>query len=102
MSKLDLTNPGDFGTLYDGVSPHGVDQSGDFFNAAKAAGTTGMFFGHEHDNDGSLVYDGIRLTFGSKTGTHTFYRAEQIGGTVITIGAKDNAMNVRHVKNIDL
>lgn len=81
----------------------------DFFNRALALGsTTAVFFGHHHDNDFSVNYKGIRLTFGQHSGISHNYRTvnvekdgkkvgfdfsrikkygDQRGGTMATINA---------------
>ena len=65
-----------------------------FFEEALALGsTTAMFFGHNHKNDASFEYDGIRLTWGQLSSYTDYYRSgeerEQYGstrgGTLITI-----------------
>lgn len=45
--------------------------------------TTGIFAGHCHTNNSSLLYKGVRLTFGTKTGTYDYNH--QQGGTLTTI-----------------
>ena len=42
--------------------------------------------GHEHLNDWSILYNGIRLTYTLKVGEGSGHRKEFDGGTVITIG----------------
>ena len=55
-----------------------------------------MFFGHEHNNNLSILYDGIRLTFGLKTGSHCHHLNHLLGGTVIEI-KENGSFHVRHV-----
>ena len=43
----------------------------------------GEFVGHCHKINTSVLYDGIRYTFGVKTGTYDYH--ERLGGTVITL-----------------
>lgn len=46
-----------------------------FFNRVKALGsTTAIFMAHHHDNDFSVNYQGIRLTFGQHSGVAHNYR----------------------------
>ena len=46
----------------------------------------------------SVTYEGIRLTFGSKTGTHSYYVSTLLGGTVATIDTAADTLSVRHIK----
>jgi 3',5'-cyclic AMP phosphodiesterase CpdA len=61
----------------------------------KECGVDGVFVGHEHRNFTSVMYDGVRLTYGLKTGWYDFYDKENNGGTLITLHGK--AFSVRHV-----
>ena len=54
---------------------------------------THFFTGHDHNNNISILCDGIRVTFGVKTGTGDYYN--QIGGTLITLD-NDN-VNIEHI-----
>lgn len=58
-----------------------------FFDKAQSLGTTHIFCGHDHENDASITYKDVVLTYGIKTGpSPTFWNdALQYGGTVITI-----------------
>ena len=49
----------------------------------KMKSTKGVFVGHDHSNNTSIKYEGVRLTFGVKTGIYD-YNYQQ-GGTRITI-----------------
>lgn len=95
ISHAKFGSDGDFGDIYEFAAK--IDRDMSFFNAAKALGTVGMFFGHEHTNDASVVYEGVRLTFGLKTGTHTYWRNGHIGGTQIVIYENDNTFEVEHL-----
>ena len=58
-----------------------------FFNVLKASGITKhIICGHEHMNDFSVVWDGIRLTYTMKVGKSSGYQPGFDGGTVITVG----------------
>jgi predicted phosphodiesterase len=56
----------------------------------------GVFVGHSHLNSISVLYDGIRWTFGLKTGTYDRYDVEMLGGTFIEV-CPDNSFKVEHV-----
>jgi len=89
---------GDFGNIFEITRRTGhVDRNMIFYNVAKDVGTLGMFFGHDHVNSASIVYDGIRITYGLKTGTYSYYRNDSLGGTLITINNSDNTFDVKHV-----
>lgn len=55
----------------------------------------GIFMGHSHKNSVSILYDGIRLTFGLKTGKFDRYLDNSLGGTQIHVNA--NGFNVNHL-----
>lgn len=65
-----------------------------FFDKAKTLGTTHIFCGHDHENDASITYEDVVLTYGLKTGpSPAFWNdALQYGGTVITIN--DNGVSL--------
>ena len=90
---------GDCGFLMDGVGQSwGVDQDGKLLAACRANGTLGMFFGHTHNNDASVLWNGIRYTFGSKTGTYDFYTQALLGGTQIMLDSETGELSVAHLK----
>lgn len=58
-----------------------------FFDAVKKAGNTKyVFCGHEHMNNFSILYEGVRLTYTLKVGMASGYQPGFNGGTVITVG----------------
>ncbi|MBQ6419711.1 MAG: metallophosphoesterase [Clostridia bacterium] len=59
-----------------------------FFDAVKAAGTAKFVFcGHEHMNNFSILYEGVRLTYCMKVGKASGYQPGFDGGTEIYVGA---------------
>lgn len=64
---LETDQDGDFGKAVNDTAGDCVDRENVFFNAAKEAGTIGMFMGHLHRNSCSVVWEGIRMTMGLKT-----------------------------------
>lgn len=63
-----------------------------FFQKCKELGSTKyLVCGHDHENDASVTYDGITMTYGLKTGPSPapWNDADQTGGTVITLGNSD-------------
>lgn len=70
-------------------------ESETFWNKIKElSSTVGIFAGHDHVNSASIVYEGIRLTYGVKTGTYDYHSAQ--GGTLISISG-DGSFTVRHI-----
>ena len=61
----------------------------------KKIGADGLFTGHFHCINTSIVYEGIRFTFGLKTGRYDYYHGDAMGGTKITLDGKD--FSVEHV-----
>lgn len=67
-----------------------------FFDTAKERGMTHMFSGHDHENDASILYNDVVLTYGLKTGVspRPWNDALQYGGTVVTLaGGNVNIAN---------
>lgn len=59
-----------------------------FFDLVKASGTTKYIFcGHDHMNDYSIEYEGVRLTYTMKLGQASGFQIGFDGGTVITVGS---------------
>lgn len=80
-----------------GVAP--VD-SGFFAKAKELGSTTHIFCGHDHENNASILYEGIRLTYGLKTGPSPvpWNDADYYGATVIEIGNDVNLYNIEKAK----
>lgn len=57
----------------------------------------GIFCGHQHTNNVSMLYDGIRLTYGLKTGTMDYHRTDMQGGTLITVAEGGESFRVQHI-----
>ncbi len=62
-----------------------VDRSG-FFETAKRVGLAHVICGHEHLNDYSAIWQGVRHTYTLKIGMGSGYRREFNGGTIVTVG----------------
>lgn len=67
----------------------------------KAAGTDGTFFGHQHVNSLSVEWEGIRFTYGLKTGRYD-ESPNQTGGTVITLSGSNFDVNHSIINNLDI
>lgn len=90
---------GDFGSAYSKFSPWGSTSGTPIFAAFKENGTDGVFVGHNHTNNYSIVVDGVRLTFGLKTGTYDEYQRGLLGGTLTTLSGE--GLNVEHVYAVE-
>lgn len=86
---------GDSGTK-GGKAVYTYDEDG-LLEIMKAVGTDGAFFGHEHLNNLSVAYKGIRWTYGLKTGTYDS-TPNEVGGTLITLSASSDLFTVTQVK----
>lgn len=84
---------GDFGEK--GEYFKGAHTVSGLWNVLKQNNFDGVFVGHSHKNSVSILYDGIRLTFGLKTGTFDRYLNNSLGGTQITLDA--NNFKVNHI-----
>ena len=87
---------GDFGAKYEKYKCCGEEDLTPLWNAC---GVDGIFIGHCHMNNTSIVYNGVRLTFGLKTGAYDYYTNGQLGGTVIAC-ATDGSFDVRHITTL--
>ena len=82
--NLDLTGvDGDFGQKNENISLFGTTLA----PYLKAANVDGVFVGHDHVNNYSILYGGIRYTYGTKTGTYDYNNANVLGGTLIKVSA---------------
>ena len=89
-----VAQPGDSG--YKGDLFEGIHQSEGLLAIMKEVGTDGAFFGHAHLNSTSVLYEGIRWTFGLKTGTYD-KSPTILGGTLITV-KQDNSFTVKQTQ----
>lgn len=67
-------------------------QNNGFFELCQKLGSTkNIIVGHDHINDSSILYQGIRLTYSLKCGPGGYWRDYKNGGTIITIGSDGKA-----------
>lgn len=59
-------------------------------------GTDGTFIGHQHSINTSVYYDGIRWTYGVKTGEYCDYPSE-MGGTLINLSPDSSTFEVERI-----
>ena len=86
---------GDTGKSYESFS--GIDTNGQFWALCKELGVSGMFFAHQHSIATSIVYDGVRLSFGLKTSTHDSHKEDLLGSLAITIDEDNSTMAVNYL-----
>lgn len=87
-----------FGAIREGIACPPLNSG--LFDAMKELGSTkNIFFGHDHANDASIVYEGIRMTYGVKTGPSPkpWNDAVAYGGTRITLKDADHSVRVEHI-----
>jgi 3',5'-cyclic AMP phosphodiesterase CpdA len=66
-------------------------ENSQFWQKVKDVGATShMFFGHDHRNLLDYKYEGVNWVYGLKTGHCSYYDADRIGGTLITVGLDGN------------
>ena len=95
--NLDVTGvDGDFGQKKENLSYFPTALASDL----KAANVEAVFVGHDHVNNYSIVYDGIRYTYGTKTGVYDYHNGSMVGGTLIRMIA-DGEFEVSH-KYLDI
>lgn len=84
----------DFGVNHEWVCSPEADNG--FFDLCKELGSTkNMVAGHDHVNCSSILYEGIRLSYGVKCGAGCYWEPEMSGGTTITISS-DGSAKVEH------
>ena len=71
--------------------------NGPFWGYAKEIGCIGMFVGHRHKVATSIVCEGIRVTYGLKTGTYDYHDESMLGSTKITLSETAGEMAVEYV-----
>lgn len=67
-----------------------------FFDIVKEGGVKEIIAGHDHRNSSSIMYNGVRLTYGLKSGFGAYYEEEMVGGTALTIGS-DGKLSSHHI-----
>jgi hypothetical protein len=55
----------------------------------------GVFVGHCHAINTSILWQGIRWTYGLKTGQYDYHTPGQVGGTLITLNGE--SFTVHHI-----
>lgn len=55
------------------IGIYSSEKDADFFTNAKAHNVKGIFFGHDHGNDLTMLHDGVKIGYGLKTGRELSY-----------------------------
>ncbi len=71
----------DFG--YIGRVLKGAWDSSALWSSVKACGIDSIFVGHEHCNNASVVYQGVRLAYGLKTGQYDRANYQKTDGSIV-------------------
>ncbi len=99
FSKIEiLPNGEDFGDIHESfwVGDEPISAQATF----KKVNVDGVFMGHTHINNASFIDDGIRWTFGLKTGTYDYHEKEKLGGTLITLKDEARIFSVSHIASM--
>lgn len=91
------TIPEEYGSGTFMYLPGSAPENTGFVEKCKELGSTQYIFcGHDHENAGSVTYDGITYTYGLKTGPSPRYwnNAEHTGGTLVTISGQGENQTV--------
>ncbi len=84
-----------FGVIHENPCPPPVN-NGFMDDVLELGSTKNMFFGHDHVNNASFLYDGVRLTYVLKLGEGCYFEEGLEGGTTFTINSKGSG-TVEHV-----
>ena len=84
---------GDSGAMHKDAGQY-IDGDYEFHNMLKEFNCEGWFFGHDHENNASVTFEGVRYTYGLKASKYDSYQDGEIGGTQILVG---NGLKVSHV-----
>lgn len=98
-SPLGALNPACSSTAFGHCGEYGglPSSSNGFFDKVKELGSTkDIIAGHDHYNDYSVVYEGVRLTYALHTGFGGYYRDDKMGATLYTVKS-DGSTDVNHV-----
>ncbi len=96
--KYDIAPNGeDFGGIHENMSAG--EEAISVLPTFKAVNVDGAFFGHSHINNASILSDGIRWTFGLKTGLYDYHEKEKVGGTLITLFNKCTQFSIEHIRS---
>lgn len=93
LGKTTVAQPGDIGFK---LARHNGYQEEGWLEILQTIGADGTFFGHQHSNSLSVMYGGIRWTYGLKTGAYDSHPS-QMGGTLITLSDDGSTFTLSHI-----
>ncbi len=97
FGSYNVLTSGTFDTFdYDGTNVKTYDGE-ELVDIFKSNNVDSVFCGHEHQVSTSINYEGIRWTFGLKTGIYDTPEWKNLGGTAITLNSETGALSVSHV-----
>lgn len=79
-----------FGVNHEPVSCPTINNG--FFSVIKEAGTKNVIVGHDHINNTSILYDGVRLSYSLKCGSGCYWESEMNGGSILSIASDGSAV----------
>ena len=82
IDYLENKHEGDFGYIGRQMKD-AWDVSKRVFNGMKSLGADSIFVGHEHCNNSSVVYEGVRLQYGQKSSEYDRYNAVSVEGKIV-------------------
>ncbi|MBQ3086385.1 MAG: hypothetical protein IJC45_03545, partial [Clostridia bacterium] len=86
---------GSFGVIHENPCPGAVNNH--FMDVVTDLGSTkNMIFGHDHVNNASFVYEGVRLSYGLKLGRACYYEEGLQGGSTLCIHSDGSATFEHH------
>ena len=81
--EIPANDNGDFGFIRQ--NPGSMDKSMVAFNTFKNNGADAILAGHLHKNNSSILYQGVRMVFGTKSSRYDKYSEDLLGGTIFTV-----------------
>jgi len=84
-----------FGVCYEMVCCSPVDD-GIFEIITQYGSLDSMIVGHDHKNNFSINYHGVRLTYGMKSGTGCYFDSNLLGGTILSFDDENN-ITIEHI-----
>ena len=86
-----------FGRNDEGVCSPRPDNRNGFFDVCRELGSTkDMIAGHDHINCSSILYKGIRLSYGYKTGSGCYSTPDMNGGSTLSIASDGTTLFEHH------
>lgn len=87
----------DFGAFYEKRWSN-AERPEDMLERFVRCGVNGVFVGHDHMVNTSVLWKNIRWTFGLKTGVYDYHTNGSLGGTLIEIDGE--VLTVRHIPTL--